>query len=215
MTTSKGGQSGGGKKGQRSRKTERRGPNAEQVKAEPVKAGPVKTEQVKAEPVKAEPVKAEPVKAEQLQSAKPDSRDEHQAGPTIAQAEVQAEAAVSEVAKPVEVLLSGEVIPPDAPVGGDRPAGVFPPTIEAIAKAYGDYARQSFQTNRSFVERLIGARSFEEAIGVQAEFAKQAYENFVAESLKLCELYGELTRQIFRPFGGLAATITHVRPQVH
>jgi phasin protein len=205
MTTSKGGQSGGGKKGQRSRKTERRGPNAEQVKAEPVKAGPVKTEQVK----------AEPVKAEQLQSAKPDSRDEHQAGPTIAQAEVQAEAAVSEVAKPVEVLLSGEVIPPDAPVGGDRPAGVFPPTIEAIAKAYGDYARQSFQTNRSFVERLIGARSFEEAIGVQAEFAKQAYENFVAESLKLCELYGELTRQIFRPFGGLAATITHVRPQVH
>ena len=203
MTTSKGGQSGGGKKGQRSRKTDRRGLNAEQIK----------TEQVKTEPVKAEPVKAEPVKAEPVQSAKVGSLDEHLPDPTPIIA--QAEAAVSEAAKPVEVLLSGEVIPPDTPIGGDRPSGIFPPTVEAIAKAYGDYARQSFQTNRSLVERLVGARSFEEAIGVQAEFARQAYENFVAESLKLCGLYGELARQMFRPFGGFAATITHVRRRAH
>jgi hypothetical protein len=225
MTTSKGGQSGGGKNRERSRKTDRRGPKAEPVKAEPVKAEQVKAEQVKAEQVKAEPVKAEQVKAEPVkveqvkaqpvQSAKPDARDEHLPGPTVALAEIQAEVAVSEAAEPAEVPLSGEVIPPDAPIGGDRSAGVFPAGIEAIAKAYGDYARQSFQTNRSFVERLIGARSFEEVIGIQAEFARQAYENFVAESQKLCELYGDLARQMFRPFGGFAATITHVRRQVH
>ncbi len=213
MTTGKEGPS-GGKNRQRSRKTDRRGPKAEQLKAEQLKAEPVK-----AEPVKAEPVKVEPVKAEPVQSAKPDSADEYQAGPTVALAEIQAvvraEVAASEAAEPLETPLSGEVIPPDAPIGGDRPAGVFPSGIEAIAKAYGDYARQSFQINRTFVERLIGARSFEEAIGVQAEFAKQACENFVAESLKFCGLYSELARQIFRPFGGFAATITHVRRQVH
>lgn len=198
MTTSKGGQSGGGKKGQRSRKTDRRDPNAEQIKADPVKA---------------ESVKAESVEAESVQSAEAGSLVEHLPDPNPIVA--QAEAAVSQVAKPVEVLLSGEVIPPDTPIGGDRPSGIFPPAVEAIAKAYGDYVRQSFQTNRSLVERLVGARSFEEAISVQAEFARQAYDNFVAESLKLCGLYGELARQMFRPFGGSAATITHVRRRAH
>jgi len=197
MTTSKGGQS-GGKKGQRSRKPDRRGPDPEPVKAEPVKA---------------EPVKAEPVKAEPVQSAKPDPGEEHLRS-SVAQAKIEA-AAAREAAGPLELALSGEVIPPHAPIGSDRPAGVFPPAIEAIAKAYGDYARRSFQTNRNFVERLIGVRSFEEAVVLQSEFARQAYENFVAESLKLCGLYGELAPQVFRPFGGFAATITHLRREAH
>src|SRR5690348_11421161 len=185
MTTSKGGQS-GGKKGQRSRKPDRRGPDpepvkAEQVKPEPVKAEAVKAEAVKAEAVKAEAVKAEAVKAEPVQSVKPDPGDEHLRS-SVAQAKIEA-APAREAAGPLESALSGEVIPPHAPISSDRPAGVFPPAIEAIAKAYGDYARQSFQTNRSFVERLIGVRSFEEAVVLQSEFARQAYENFVAESL--------------------------------
>jgi hypothetical protein len=202
MTTSKGGQS-GGKKGQRSRKPDRRGPDPE----------PVKAEQVKPEPVKAEPVKPEPVKPEPVQNVKPDPGDEHLRS-SVAQAKIEA-APAREPAEPLELALSGEVIPPHAPISSDRPAGVFPPAIEAIAKAYGDYARQSFQTNRSFVERMIGVRSFEEAVVLQSEFARQAYENFVAESLKLCGLYGELARQVFRPFGGFAATIIHLRREAH
>jgi hypothetical protein len=62
---------------------------------------------------------------------------------------------------------------------------------------------------------MIGVRSFEEAVVLQSEFARQAYENFVAESLKLCGLYGELARQVFRPFGGFAATIIHLRREAH
>jgi hypothetical protein len=48
-------------------------------------------------------------------------------------------------------------------------------------------------------------RSFDKAIELQAEFAKQAYETFVAESQRICELYSELARQIFKPFAGLLA----------
>jgi hypothetical protein len=58
------------------------------------------------------------------------------------------------------------------------------------------------------VEKLMRAPSFDKAIEVQTEFARQAYANFVAESQKICELYSELAKQIFRPWEGFAATVT-------
>jgi hypothetical protein len=146
-------------------------------------------------------------KSEPVQSPKFESRDEDQPSPAVAHAQAPA----IEAAEPLP--LSGEVIPPDAPLA-DRPVDGFPAGIEAIAKAYSEYAKQSLHANRSFVERLMRVRSFDEAIGVQAEFAKQAYANFIAESQKICELYSELARQIFLPFGSFTASITHVRRQI-
>jgi hypothetical protein len=125
-----------------------------------------------------------------------------------------AEAVASGAARLSEIPLIGEVIPPDAPsAGSGRPTEGFPVTAAAIAMAYSEYARRSFQENRSFVERLMGVRSFEQAIEIQSEFARAAYANFVAESQKICELYGELARQIFRPFG-FAGLITQSRRQI-
>ena len=122
-----------------------------------------------------------------------------------------AEASANGAARLLEVPLTGEVIPPDAPsAGAVRPTEGFPVTVEAIATAYREYARRSFQENRSFVERLMAVRSFEQAIEIQTEFARVAYANFLAESQKICELYGELGRQIFRPFG-FAGMITQFR----
>jgi hypothetical protein len=43
-----------------------------------------------------------------------------------------------------------------------------------------------------FVEKLCGAKSLENAIEVQTEFAKTAYETFVTESQTIGELYGDL-----------------------
>jgi hypothetical protein len=125
-----------------------------------------------------------------------------------------AEAAESGAARRSEIPLTGEVIPPDAPSAATgRPREGFPAAVYAIAMAHGEYARRSFQENRSFVERLVGVRSFEQAIEIQTEFAKVAYTNFVAESQKICELYGDLARQIFRPLG-FASMITQFRRQI-
>ena len=55
----------------------------------------------------------------------------------------------------------------------------------------------------------MAVRSFDKAIEVQTEFARQAYANFVAESQKICELYSKLAMQIiFRPWEGFAAKVT-------
>jgi phasin family protein len=80
--------------------------------------------------------------------------------------------------------------------------------LQAIAGAYGDYTKKSFEDTRSFVEKLSGVRSLDKALEVQTEFAKSAYENFVAESQKIAGLYTDLAKQTFKPLEGLVAKFT-------
>ena len=77
--------------------------------------------------------------------------------------------------------------------------------LQAIASAYGDYTKKSFEDTKSFVEKLSGVKSLDKALEVQTEFAKSAYETFVAESQKIAGLYGDLAKQTYKPLEGLVA----------
>ena len=77
--------------------------------------------------------------------------------------------------------------------------------LQAIASAYGDYTKKSFEDTKSFVEKLAGVRSLDKAIEIQTEFARQAYETYVTESQKIRELYSGLAKQSLKPFEGLVA----------
>jgi phasin family protein len=80
--------------------------------------------------------------------------------------------------------------------------------IQAIASAYGDYTKKSFEDTKSFVEKLSGVKSLEKALEVQTEFAKSAYESFAAESQKIAGLYTDLAKQTFKPLEGIVAKFT-------
>jgi len=84
----------------------------------------------------------------------------------------------------------------------------FPGGFQAIATAYGDYTKKSFEDTKSFVEKLSGAKSFDKVIEIQTEFAKTAYETFVTESQTITALYGDLAQPSYKPFGGFAAKMT-------
>jgi phasin family protein len=77
--------------------------------------------------------------------------------------------------------------------------------FQAIASAYGEYTKKSFEDTKSFVEKLSGVKSVDKAIEVQTEFAKSAYETFVAESQKIAGLYTDLAKQSFKPIEGIVA----------
>jgi phasin family protein len=77
--------------------------------------------------------------------------------------------------------------------------------FQAIASAYGDYTKKSFEDTKSFVEKLAGVKSLDKAIEVQTEYAKSAYETFVAESQKIAGLYADLAKQTYKPIEGLVA----------
>ena len=77
---------------------------------------------------------------------------------------------------------------------GTALGSTFPSGFQAIATAYGDYTKKSFEDTKSFVEKMSGVKSFEKAIEIQTEFAKASYETFVTESQKIGAMYGDLAR---------------------
>ena len=79
--------------------------------------------------------------------------------------------------------------------------------VQAIATAYGDYAKKSFEDTKSFVEKLSGVKSLDKAMEAQTEYARSAYETFVAECQKIAGLYGDLAKQTFKPYEGLVAQV--------
>jgi hypothetical protein len=48
-------------------------------------------------------------------------------------------------------------------------------------------------------------KSLDKALEVQTDYAKTAYETFVAESQKIAGMYTELAKQTFKPLEGLVA----------
>jgi len=80
--------------------------------------------------------------------------------------------------------------------------------LQALASAYGDYTKKSYEDTKSFVEKLSGVRSLDKVIEAQNEYAKSAYETFVADSQKIASLYGDLAKQAFKPLEGVVAKIT-------
>jgi hypothetical protein len=81
-------------------------------------------------------------------------------------------------------------------------------SLATIANAYGAYTGKSVELTWSFLEKLAAVRSLDKAFEVQTEFAKQAFETFLAESRKIHELHSEFARQRAVQFEGFVARIT-------
>lgn len=78
-------------------------------------------------------------------------------------------------------------------------------SVQAIAVETGEYTKKSLETGSAALEKLFSAKSLDKAFEIQTDFAKQAYEGFVAEATKLGELYAETARDAYKPFEGLVA----------
>jgi hypothetical protein len=71
--------------------------------------------------------------------------------------------------------------------------------LQTIAAETTDYSKNSLESNSAYVEKLLGAKSLDNAIQIQSEFAKSAYEGFVAQATKIGELYTNLAKEAFKP----------------
>jgi len=83
--------------------------------------------------------------------------------------------------------------------------GALSKSGQAIAVELADYSKKAFQDGSTALEKLFGVKSLDKAIEVQTEYAKTAYEGFVAETAKLGELYTNLAKETYKPFEGMFA----------
>jgi len=78
--------------------------------------------------------------------------------------------------------------------------GALSKSWQAIAVEMADYTKKTFEQGTAAAEKLLGAKSLENAIEVQSDYVKSSYESFVSEATKLGELYADLARESYRPF---------------
>ena len=76
---------------------------------------------------------------------------------------------------------------------------------QSIAVEATEFTKKSIETGSATVEKLVSAKSLEKAIEIQTDYAKSAYEGFVAEATKISELYAELFKDAYKPFESVAA----------
>jgi hypothetical protein len=78
-------------------------------------------------------------------------------------------------------------------------------SVQAIATETSDYTKKSFEAGTAAMEKVFSAGSLDKAFEIQADYARQSYEGFVAEATKLGELYADLAKQAYTPFESVVA----------
>jgi hypothetical protein len=71
--------------------------------------------------------------------------------------------------------------------------------LQELATESTDYSKQAFAVGSATFEKILGARSVEAAIQIQSDYAKQAYEGFVAQASKFSELYAKVASDALKP----------------
>ena len=71
--------------------------------------------------------------------------------------------------------------------------------VEEVGQEIAAYAQQAAEKNIETAKKLFAVRNVQDALDLQAEWAKTAFDGFVAESAKLQELSLQVSTQASQP----------------
>ena len=71
--------------------------------------------------------------------------------------------------------------------------------LQEIAAETAEYSKHAMSASSEVVEKLLGAKTFESAIQIQSDYAKTAYEGFVAKSTKINEILVKVAGEAMKP----------------
>ena len=74
--------------------------------------------------------------------------------------------------------------------------------VQLLAAETSAYAKRSVEDGSAATTRLLGAKSLDGAVQVQAEYAKSAFEGLVAQAGRMGSLMMSLGKDAAKPFGG-------------
>jgi phasin family protein len=74
--------------------------------------------------------------------------------------------------------------------------------VESINNELYSFSKQSIEDSVAATKAVMGSKSVHEAFEFQTDFAKSAFEAYVAELSKISELATAATKDTFAPFKG-------------
>jgi hypothetical protein len=75
----------------------------------------------------------------------------------------------------------------------------FTEVLQAIFAEGANYTKKSMEARMTFGEKLLGAKSLQTVIQIQSEYAKESYDDFVAQMTKMGELHSSLAKAALKP----------------
>lgn len=70
---------------------------------------------------------------------------------------------------------------------------------QAIAAELTDFQKRSFEEGSATMEKLMAAKSIEQAYEIQSSYAKRAYENYMSQMTKIGSMYTNLAKDAYKP----------------
>jgi hypothetical protein len=70
---------------------------------------------------------------------------------------------------------------------------------QAIAVEMTDYTKRSFEEGTATFEKLLSAKSMEQAMEIQSGYARRAYDGYLHQMSKIGGLYAEWAKEAYKP----------------
>ena len=78
--------------------------------------------------------------------------------------------------------------------------GEWNKALQTLAARITENSKKAFEDTTRTWEQLVGAKSIEQVIEIQSQYAKRSYDNFVAEASRLGEWYVSFVQNAARQF---------------
>ena len=69
----------------------------------------------------------------------------------------------------------------------------------AIGQEWFDYSRQAMEQSAAAAKAMVGAKSVQDFVELQSDWAKRAFEGYVAETTKISEMAVKTTNEAVAP----------------
>jgi hypothetical protein len=70
---------------------------------------------------------------------------------------------------------------------------------QSIASEMSEYSKRSFEDGAATFQKLMGAKSLDQAYEIQSSYARRAYEQYVQEMNKIGTIYAGIAKDAMKP----------------
>lgn len=75
--------------------------------------------------------------------------------------------------------------------------------MQALATEAADYSKRAFDEGTVAVEKLLSARSLDNAVQAQSDYVRTAYEGYVGQISKVGVIVADMAKDAYRPYEAL------------
>ncbi|HUB64236.1 MAG TPA: phasin family protein [Methylocella sp.] len=84
---------------------------------------------------------------------------------------------------------------------------------QTIATESSEYSKKSLENGSAYFEKLLGAKSFENTLQIQSEYAKTCFDGFFDYVKRTGELYSNLAKESYKPMETALAKVQSFKVQ--